>query len=322
MRNTLFHLSFLVSLIYEYFVLQELKARYKIERANIFYALSKLFLLGMIFQKGDGLSPVDVVILNIVAVVFLIISLWGPAIYYRELPSSSWWADLRADMKRVKEYLEFSAKAHLGTMLNLAEYRLDGIVAAFFIDFRLLGIYSVVLSIGQINYYIINSVNTVLFPNYVRGNMEFSDFTRVIRFTLIPVIVITGSLAIVVDAIDHLVFGDGFSEVGSYFVWTIPIILLESFNRLAATLFKVNNALSEFNKISVISLLLYLPALAVLGHFFDLYGLILASTISYCLRSVLFFKYMKGTYPDDVFLRKFVPDLRELRDFVRRKHDA
>ena len=94
--------------------------------------------------------------------------------------------EFKNDLIKWKEYVLFSLKAHVGTILNLAEYRLDAIIAAFIIDLRLLGIYSVVLAIGQINYYLINSVNTVLFPNIVRGNVDIKGFLRVLRLSLFP----------------------------------------------------------------------------------------------------------------------------------------
>ena len=155
-------------LIYEYLILQELKARLKIYRANIYYAISKVIFLLIIFFNGSELQPVDVIIYNIYAVISLVLLLLVPLFYYREISIWGGMNEFKNDLIKWKEYVLFSLKAHVGTILNLAEYRLDAIIAAFIIDLRLLGIYSVVLAIGQINYYLINSVNTVLFPNIVR----------------------------------------------------------------------------------------------------------------------------------------------------------
>lgn len=298
-------------LIYEYLILQELKARLKIYRANIYYAISKVIFLLIIFFNGSELQPVDVIIYNIYAVISLVLLLLVPLFYYREISIWGGMNEFKNDLIKWKEYVLFSLKAHVGTILNLAEYRLDAIIAAFIIDLRLLGIYSVVLAIGQINYYLINSVNTVLFPNIVRGNVDIKGFLRVLRLSLFPVLLITIILALVTDSIDSYVFGDDYEDVGKYFVWMVPVILLESFNRLLATLMKSNNALGTFNKIALISILIYLPCLFLLANFFSLYGLILASFISYLIRAIMYIRWMKMTFPGQVRLRYFIPDIKE-----------
>ena len=298
-------------LIYEYLILQELKDRLKIYRSNIYYAISKVIFLLIIFFNGSELQPVDVIIYNIYAVISLVLLLLVPLFYYREISIWGGMNEFKNDLIKWKEYVLFSLKAHVGTILNLAEYRLDAIIAAFIIDLRLLGIYSVVLAIGQINYYLINSVNTVLFPNIVRGNVDIKGFLRVLRLSLFPVLLITIILALVTDSIDSYVFGDDYEDVGKYFVWMVPVILLESFNRLLATLMKSNNALGTFNKIALISILIYLPCLFLLANFFSLYGLILASFISYLIRAIMYIRWMKMTFPGQVRLRYFIPDIKE-----------
>ena len=72
-------------LIYEYLILQELKARLKIYRANIYYAISKVIFLLIIFFNGSELQPVDVIIYNIYAVISLVLLLLVPLFYYREI---------------------------------------------------------------------------------------------------------------------------------------------------------------------------------------------------------------------------------------------
>ncbi len=306
-----------VFLVYEYLVLQELKARLKIYRANIYYSFSKLFLLVMVLQNGDALEPVDVVIYNIYAIIFLLVSLLLHASYFGEFRQWEGLSAVRNDFTRWRDYASFSIKAHFGTILNLAEYRVDAIVAAYIVDIRLLGIYSVVLSIGQINYYIINSVNTVLFPSIVRGNVDIPGFLRVLRLSLLPVLVVTSFLVLIIDSVDHLIFGVEYDEVGKYFIWMAPVIILESFNRLLATLLKSSNALGVFNRIAIISILVYLPMLAILGNYFGLYGLIVASFISYLIRAIMYSRWMKSIAPEYVKLRYFIPSVRELITVVK-----
>ena len=308
-----------VFLIYEYLILQELKARLKIYRANIYYAFSKLFLLLIVLQNGTALEPVDVIIYNIYAVIVLLISLLVHAIYYGEFRQWEGLSAVREDFSRWRDYARFSLKAHFGTILNLAEYRVDAIIAAYIVDIRLLGIYSVVLSIGQINYYIINSVNTVLFPSIVRGNVDIPGFLQVVRLSLLPVFLITILLVLVTDSVDHYIFGAEYAEVGKYFIWMAPVIILESFNRLLATLLKSSNALGVFNRIAIISILVYLPMLAILGSYFGLYGLIIASFISYFVRAIMYSRWMKSIHPEYVKLKYFIPNIHEFITLVKKR---
>ncbi len=308
-----------ILLIYEYLILQELKARLKIYRANIYYAISKVIFLLIILVNGSELEPVDVIVYNIYAVISLILLLLIPIFYYGEHAHWGGLGDLRKDLSSWKEYITFSFKAHFGTILNLAEYRVDAIIAAFIIDLRLLGIYSVVLAIGQINYYIINSVNTVLFPSIVRGNVDIIGFLRVLRLSLLPIFVITILLALFTDTFDSFVFGDEYDDVGKYFIWMAPVIILESFNRLIATLMKSSNALDAFNKIAVISIAVYLPSLFILANLFNIYGLILASFISYIIRAIMYTRWMKITFPGYIKLRYFVPNIKETIMLIKKR---
>ncbi len=311
-------LALCILLIYEYLILQELKARLKIYRANIYYAISKVIFLIIIIINGKELEPVDVIIFNIYAVISLILLLLIPIFYYGELSKWGGLDDLKRDLSSWKEYISFSFKAHFGTILNLAEYRVDAIIAAFIIDLRLLGIYSVVLAVGQINFYIINSVNTVLFPSIVRGNVDIKGFLRVLRLSLLPILVITIILALFTDSIDSFVFGNEYDDVGKYFIWMVPVIILESFNRLLATLMKSSNALGTFNKIAIISIAIYLPCLFILANWLSLYGLILASFISYIIRAIMYTKWMKATFPEDIKLRYFMPSIKETISLIKK----
>lgn len=301
-----------VSLVYEYLVLQELKARLKIYRANIHYSFSKLLLLVLVLQNRDTLEVVDVVIYNIQAVVFLLFSLILHASYLGEFRQWEGLSAVRRDFARWRDYTTFSLKAHFGTILNLAEYRVDAIIAAYFVDIRLLGIYSVVLTVGQINHYAINSVQTVLFPSLVRNNVDLPGFLKVLRLSLLAVLIITSFSVLVIDWVDHLIFGAEYNEVGKYFIWMAPVVIFESFNRLFATLLKSSNALDVFNRIAVISILVYLPMLAIFGYYFGLYGLIVALLLSNFARVIMYSRWMKSSHPEYLKLQYFTPSISEL----------
>lgn len=242
-----------------------------------------------------------------------------PFFYYKDYKKFGSLNDLKEDLLRWKEYISFSLKAHFGTILNLAEYRIDALIAAFIIDTRLLGIYSVVLAIGQINFYIINSVNTVLFPTIVRGKIKIGGFLKILRLSLLPVFLVTFLIAISIDALDVMIFGPDYDEVGKYFIWMIPVIILESFNRLLATLLKSENALGVFNKIAVVSIVIYLPLLVLLANLYGLYGLIIASFISYFVRSSLYVIWMKNKFNKKVKFKEFIPSFKEFYLLLKNK---
>ena len=312
--NIFFFPSFVLSiiLIYEYLLMQELKARLEIYRANILYALSRVALLGYVVVHGPTIEVVDVIFYSIYSSVILMGMLFLAAIRFEDHKKWGVFSDLKRDMKRWRDYLKYSLQTHFGTLINLFEYRVDALLAVYFIDLKLLGIYSVALAFGQINYYIVNSINTVLFPTMVRDSMELREYLRVLRMAMIPILLVTCGVVLGANLLGTIIFGQEYTEIGIYVSLLAPIFVLESYNRLFATLLKAHNALHVFNRIAIYSLLLYFPLLLLLGSLFSIQGLILASFISYFFRSFLYVRWIRANLNGNLSIYDFLPKSEEV----------
>ena len=312
--NIFFFPSFVlcIALIYEYLLMQELKARLEIYRANILYVLSRVALLVYVVGHGPTLEAVDVIFYSIYSSVILMGMLFLAALWFEDYKKWGVFSDLKRDIKRWRDYLKYSLQAHFGTLINLFEYRVDALLAVYFIDLKLLGVYSVALSFGQLNYYIVNSINTVLFPTIVRDSMELSEYLRVLRMAMIPIVLGTSGVVLGVNLLGTIVFGQEYTEIGIYVALLAPIFVLESYNRLFATLLKAHNALHEFNRIAIYSLCLYFPLLFLFGYLFSIKGLILASFFSYFFRSLLYVGWIRVSLSDNLSIYDFLPKSEEV----------
>ena len=301
-----------VTLIYEYLLMQELKARLEIYRANILYALSRVALLAFVVIHGSTLQPVDVIVYSVYTSLILMGMMFVVALIYGDYGKWGNFNNLKQDIKKWRDYCRYSLQAHFGTLINLFEYRVDALLAVYFIDLKLLGLYSVALYFGQLNYYIFNSVNTFLFPTIVRESMSLKDYMRVVRISMFPIVLGSCLVVLVVGLLGTIIFGQEYSGIEMFVLLLAPVFILESYNRLFATLLKSHNALPEFNRIAIYSLFIYFPLFIVLGYLFSIEGLILASFCSYLFRSFLYTKWIKESLSDSISMNDFLPKLDEV----------
>lgn len=196
---------------------------------------------------------------------------------------------IKSNFRALPEIAAFGAKVHLGTALNEAEYRLDIYILLLFLNSSAVGLYTVATVMGQILWYVSNSINTVLYP-YVVSSSESSreEFSlRIIKTSFLCNLIILTSLLIFGSYFIELLYGEEFSYSYAVFVMLAPGLLFDTLSRgIFSWLKGVGQPLAQ-TKISVLTLGMNLALNLLLIPKFGLIGAAAASTLTYTIKAMI-----------------------------------
>ena len=137
-------------------------------------------------------------------------------------------------LRKFKEVLNYSLKAHPAIVISEAEYRSDIFLLMYFLNLTALGIYSVGVSFGQLIWYVSNAVNNIIFPelaNEAAINEKNTFFEKVLRINFLINSVIICSLGAIGFWLIPFVFGDEFSDAYFVFLMLSPGLLFDTISR-------------------------------------------------------------------------------------------
>ncbi len=186
------------------------------------------------------------------------------------------------------ESLKFGWRSHLGTIFYYLGWRLDFLLCNIYLDARAVGHYSIATLIGEVLWFIPNTLAVVLLPQTSRSEKERSEnlTAQVCRLTFFSSIAL--SLAIVIGAplFVRLVFGEAFSPAVRSIQLLLPGMIMESGTRILTGFF-VGRGLPLTTSISAglvaaSNLLINLWCIPRFG----IEGAAVAATISYSLGAV------------------------------------
>ncbi len=207
------------------------------------------------------------------------------------------------EVKDKFKVIKYSFKVHIINFVNEVEYKIDTFIILFLLDIKSIGIYSIAVAVSQLVFYVTNSINTIIFP-YLSSNLK-SKYKRKIVLEMINSsfmfsILILLPLLLFGWFLFPFIFGEEF--LYSYYVFTILSLatLSESISRVIVSWFKGLNKAKELINISLTCVFINIILNLILVPYLNLYGVAIASVISYWLRSILIIIKFKSYIEFDI----------------------
>ena len=227
---------------------------------------------------------------------------------------------LRA-VKDIWKATKFSLKLHALELPSLLENQIDVLILLSLGGAAQVGVYSVGVSLTQMSFYLVNAMNSALFPSLASWGEEASAraqatvaLCRLSVFVFVCYIVLAvlfGQFAIV------LIFGSPFANAYFVMLALIPGILGEICYRYMITWHKGENAVDILAPLGISTLVLNVALIPLLYAPFGIVGVALASSLTYTIRAAVLiwlFRRKTGLGLWDIF----VVQKRDF-DILRRK---
>ena len=185
----------------------------------------------------------------------------------------------------------YSVKVHALELPALLENQADIIILAAIGGWTQVGIYTVGVSVSQIMYYIVNAINTALFPSL--SSTSFSDFERaevtakLCRFSVIINLFYILVMLLFGENFISLIFGVNFLDAYYVIAALAPAVFFEIVYRFLLTWHKSVARVGIIAPLGVISLMANLVLIPILYYKIGVVGVALSSTLTYFLRSMM-----------------------------------
>lgn len=204
----------------------------------------------------------------------------------------SWWLIYRREHFRpawhpvlFREALGYGLKTYIGVVLYLLNWRLDFILCNFYLDAAAVGYYSTSATIGEMLWFIPQTLSVVLLPQVARiSAREARDLTsRVCRLTMWLSLFAALFLAALAKPIIALIFGAEFLPAAPALLLLLPGIVFYCITNLLTSYVVGRGHPQENNRALVLAFLTNVPANFYLIPRWGILGAAFASTLSYTL---------------------------------------
>jgi O-antigen/teichoic acid export membrane protein len=215
------------------------------------------------------------------------------------LAAQSWWLIFRRERfglrwhpKLFRLSTKFGLQSHLGTIFYLLGWRLDFLLCNAYLDTRAVGYYSVAVLLGELLWFIPQSLAVVLLPEVSRLSAEQAVrlTSQVCRLTLVSSALGAIFLAAIAPLLVSMIFGNDFLPALSPFWLLLPGMIFESGTRILSSFFVGRGypmtSTHSAGLVFLANLLLNLWWIPRHG----IAGAALASTISYTLGAIYLFR--------------------------------
>lgn len=193
-------------------------------------------------------------------------------------------------LSNLKKSFSYGFRVHFGVLLSDLEYRFDIYMLAFFLEPKKIGIYSVAVTISQLSWYAINSINTVLLPTLgaKKSNSSSAEVTMTVcRNTNLLTLLINIGILIFGGVLIKILYGAAFESAYSLLLILLPAILIDSNYRILSSYVKNNENPIILSYFSISSFILNVVLNLILIPRYGIHGAALSSLFSYTVKSSL-----------------------------------
>lgn len=207
----------------------------------------------------------------------------------------SWWLIYRRERFRLawhpalfRETLGYGLKTYIGVVLYLLNWRLDFILCNFYLDAAAVGYYSTSATIGEMLWFIPQTLSVVLLPQVARVSASEARHltSRVCRSTIWLSLIAALVLAALAKPIIALVFGAEFLPAAPALLLLLPGIVFYCVTNLITSYVVGRGHPQENNRALALAFLTNLLANLYVIPRWGILGAAFASTLSYTLATV------------------------------------
>jgi O-antigen/teichoic acid export membrane protein len=194
--------------------------------------------------------------------------------------------------------IKFGLQSHLGTIFYLLGWRLDFLLCNIYLDTRAVGFYSITVLLGEVLWFIPQTLAVVLLPEVSRlaDDQSVRLTSQVCRLTLVSSALGAVLLVVIAPVLVSTIFGNNFLPAVSPLWLLLPGMVFESGTRILSSFF-VGRGYPMTSTYS--AALVFLSNLLINLWCIPRYGIMgaaLAGTISYTLGAVyLLWSYRRLT---------------------------
>lgn len=196
-------------------------------------------------------------------------------------------------LERLIGCVKYGAATHLATLLTEIEYRLDTFVLLYFVGPAAVGVYITGVSLGQIQWYLANSINSVLFPyvsegsNTDKGNLAKAATKAAFygNFLLMLPLIFFGVFIV------EFLYGDDYRHAYLVFITLSPGLLCDTFSRGIAAWLKGVGRPFYLSCVSAGSLFVNISLNILVVPKFGILGAAAVSTITYGLKALILVRF-------------------------------
>ncbi|MCK4352701.1 flippase [candidate division WOR-3 bacterium] len=227
---------------------------------------------------------------------------------------------LNIDTKLLRESTSYGFKAWVGNLAQFLNYRLDMFLVAYFLNFTVLGYYSLAVGIVEQLWLVPASIATVLFPrvSYIGGTKASRLTPKVTRTSLFIILVISFMLAIIAKPLIKFIYGKAFLPSVLPFLILLPGVIILSIDKVLSSDLAGRGKPEIGAMASLVSLLVNIPLNLLLIPRWGISGAAFASTIAYATSTIFMlavFLKISGNSCKDTLLIK-ISDFRICFDLL------
>lgn len=192
-----------------------------------------LMLLGLaILFLFDEIDLFNTIAVWVAVSLLLALQSWW-LIFRREKFGWGWHAGL------FRESVKLGWRSHLGTIFYYLGWRLDFMLCNIYLDARAVGQYSIAVLVGEVLWFIPNTLGVVLLPQTSRADKERSETlaAQVCRLTFFSSMVLALALALTAPYLVRLLFGEAFLPAVPALQLLLPGMIMESGTRILTSFF-------------------------------------------------------------------------------------
>lgn len=209
-------------------------------------------------------------------------------------------ASLRPDFQLLRRCLAYSTRIHPGTLINLANGRLDQLLMTALVAPKALGLYAFAVTLSELLNQIASAVSIVLLPKMAANTNETSRLAVAVqsaRWVLIISSIGAGGLYFAAPILVSLLWGSRFAEAVPVARILLPGTVALSLAVTLSTCLRGAGKPLAGTVAELGSLMVMIPLLVFLLPRFGIYGAGVASTCGYivnCLVAAVYFAYVFG----------------------------
>ncbi len=194
----------------------------------------------------------------------------------------------------------YSLKLHALELPSLLENQVDVLILLSLGGAAKVGVYSVGVALTQMSFYLVNAMNSALFPFLSSWGKESDARARatalLCRLSILFFICYIILAVLFGQFVINFIFGELFSNAYFVMLALTPGILGEICYRYMVTWHKGENEVNILAPIGICTLVLNILLIPILYTSFDIVGVALASSITYIIRSaILIYLFQRKT---------------------------
>lgn len=224
-------------------------------------------------------------------------------------------------LKAFVDSIKYGMKNLLTTLSDFMNYRADVLIMGYFLNAAQIGTFTVAIGLGELLWYIPNSIGTVLFPRISSVDHQTANeiTAKICRISLATVIFCSIVLLVVAHFLIGLLYGQAFLSATQPLFILLPGIVTLSMTRLLSSDITGRGKPGIVASVSLSIAILNIALNIILIPHFQLMGAALSASISYiisgCVTIFIFSKISKVKIREILLLKRM--DILEVISHVK-----